>query len=161
MRRCGVLRSFVLAVAIGCSSTPPPPIDAATDTTPAICVDARSHSDLTWLQANVFTPQCVFSGCHDGANNAAGRMDLRAAMARAHLVNVVSDLDPTRQLVVPGDAGKSYLLVMIGEILPQNADPPAAPIRGDIGTMPQGSTPLCIEKRDAIQRWVVAGALDN
>jgi hypothetical protein len=70
-------------------------------------------------------------------------------------------LDTTRKIVVPGDGAKSYMLVMIGEIQPAMADPPASAIRADVGTMPQGSPLLCQEKRDAIQRWIVAGALEN
>jgi hypothetical protein len=119
------------------------------------------HSDLAWIQDNIFTKQCAFVGCHNGGASPAGMMDLRAGMARTHIVNVASMIDTTRTIVVPGDAAKSYMLVMTGEIQPADADPPAAAIRADVGTMPQGSPLLCVEKRDAIQRWIVAGALDD
>jgi hypothetical protein len=35
------------------------------------------------------------------------------------------------------------------------------PITKDVGPMPQNSPLLCKEKRDAIQRWIEAGAPDN
>jgi hypothetical protein len=157
-----VLRKLVLVAAASCGNNPSVNNDASVDTIPAICEEAKSHQDFTWIQQNILTNQCAaFSGCHNGATNPAGMVDLRAGMAHAHLVDYDSVLEPTRKLVVAGDPGKSYMLVMIGEIQPQNADPPAGPIRSDVGLMPQGSGLLCVEKRDAIQRWIMAGALDN
>jgi hypothetical protein len=150
-------------IAILCSAcgTGPGGSDAGGDSVPQVCLDATMHQDLAWIEANIFVKQCAFSGCHNGAATPQGMQDLRAGMSYAHLVNVTSVLEPTRKLVVPGDPAKSYLLVMIMEIQPQDADPPAGPIRTDVGTMPQGSTLLCVEKRDAIKRWIAAGAMNN
>jgi hypothetical protein len=141
--------------------TNPAGVDGGGDASPQVCQDAKMHSDLTWIQANIFDKQCAFSGCHNGGANLAGMMDLRDGMARTHIVNVASMLDTRRKIVVPGNTAQSYMLVMISEIQPAMADPPAGAIRSDVGTMPQGSPLLCQEKRDAIQRWIVAGALDN
>ena len=154
-------RLALIATMCAACGTNPPGVDGGGDASPQVCLDAKMHSDLTWIQDNIFTKQCAFSGCHNGGANPAGMMDLRAGMAHAHVVNVTSMLDTTRKIVVPGDAAKSYMLVMIGEIQPAMADPPASAIRSDVGPMPQGSPLLCIEKRDAIQRWIVAGALNN
>jgi hypothetical protein len=131
-----------------------------------VCAEATTHSDLTWIQTNVFTPSCVFTtGCHNGSDTTgtAAKIDLRPGQARAHLVNATSHLEPTRKLVVPGNPAKSYMLVMLGHIQPQNADPPAPPIRSDVGTMPQGTAGqlLCAGKREVIQRWILNDAPNN
>jgi hypothetical protein len=134
----------------------------APDAPSGACGEALTHSDLTWLENNVFMLQCVFSGCHNGGVTDAGlHPDLRPGNAYTYLVNATSNLDNTRKLVVPSDPAKSYMLVMITEIQPADADPPAGPIRADIGPMPMNSMPLCVEKRDAIQRWIMAGAQND
>lgn len=123
------------------------------------CLDAASHSDLTWIQANIFDRHCTFQGCHNGMPNPAGMLDLRAGQSYAHLVNVTSVLEPPHLYVVPGDAKKSFLEVMLGFIAPQDADPPAT--LPSVGTMPLDSGPLCCQKLQAIDRWIVAGAMNN
>jgi hypothetical protein len=127
------------------------------------CMDATAHSDLTWIQANIFEKQCTFSGCHNGAATLAGKVDLRSGMAYAHLVGFTSVLDPTRKLVVAGDPKSSYLEVMLGIIQPVSATPPSAPPRSDVGYMPQsnGGNLLCCQKLAAIDRWIAAGAMNN
>lgn len=130
--------------------------------TVAACMEAPNHSDLTWIQQNVFTPKCTFSGCHDGKGNTPqGMIDLNAGMAQAHLVNVPSMLEPTRKLVVAGQPKQSYLDVMLGTIQPSQADPPAGPVRSDVGLMPMGAGVLCCQELDAIDRWIAAGAMNN
>src|SRR5258705_3752280 len=113
MSRIGLI-AILLA---GCGTNPPTP-DA--DQVPQVCQDATMHSDLTWIEANIFVKQCAFSGCHNGGATLAGHVDLRAGMSHDHLVNFPSQLDPSRMLVVPGDPAKSYLLVMIGQMDPHN-----------------------------------------
>jgi hypothetical protein len=132
-------------------------------TTSVPCMDAVGHSDLTWIQANVFTKQCVFSGCHNGGNTDAGKKDMRAGQSFATLVNAKSRLDDTRKLVVPGNVKQSYLSVMLGHITPAMADPPAGPVKSSVGLMPQdnGGALLCCQKLDAIDAWITAGAMDN
>src|ERR1051326_1252699 len=147
MRRPAVL-AIALAIA-GCKIS----LESKPDAPSGACGEALSHSDLTWLQDNVFTHQCALSGCHNGGNTAGGMPpDLRSGMSYTYLVNAMSNLEPTRTLVVPGDPAKSYMLVMLGQIKPADADPPAGPIQSNIGTMPMGNPLLCVEKRDAIDR---------
>src|SRR5262249_53534955 len=111
-------RLALIATLCAACGTNAPSTDGGEDASPQVCLDAKMHSDLTWIQDNIFTKQCTFSGCHNGGPNPAGMMDLRAGMSHTHIVNVASMLDTTRQIVVPGDAAKSYMLVMIGEIQP-------------------------------------------
>jgi hypothetical protein len=129
------------------------------------CLDSASHSDLTYLQAEIFAPKCSFTACHDGGNYPAGRLDMRTlASAYTSLVNMPSKLDSSRTIVVPGNSTQSFLSVMIGEIKPADADPPldAIPMGTTglfVGTMPQDSTTvLCCQKLDAIARWIDDGA---
>jgi hypothetical protein len=121
------------------------------------CVDAVSHSDLSWIEANVFVPSCDFSGCHNGAAGNASIVDLRTGKSAAHLVNFTSHLDSARKLVVPNDLPSSYLLMMLGDIAPADAKPPASALPS-VGQMPQGLPQLCCQKLDAIERWITAGA---
>src|SRR5215467_7477443 len=93
------------------------------------CMDAVNNQSLTWIQANIFDKQCTFSGCHDGGATKAGMVDLRANKSFAHLVNYDSALEPGHKLVVPGDPTMSYLMVMLGKITPEMANPPVGQIR--------------------------------
>jgi hypothetical protein len=131
--------------------------------TAAVCIEADNHSDLTWIQTNIFNKQCTFTGCHNGGNTDAGKIDLRDMQSYTHLVNVTSDLEPSRKLVIPGNSAQSYLQVMIGKIKPAEADPPAGPITVRVGLMPMDNNGalLCCQKLDAIDRWIVAGAMNN
>jgi hypothetical protein len=128
-----------------------------------VCIDAESHSDLTWIQANIFTKQCVFSGCHDGGTGAAGKMDLRPGHAIASLVGSAADLCSGTDIVVAGHPEQSYLMVMLGQVEPTAQTPPECAIDPMIGEMPQSSPTvlLCPQKRDAIQRWITAGAMND
>src|SRR5690242_4185683 len=153
-------RAVAIAVAsalASCGESSHTAKDAAVDARD-LCAEATTHSDFTWIQLNVFAPSCVFTtGCHNGTDTTgmAAKIDLRPSFAYVHLVNAPSDLEKTRKLVVPGSPAKSYLMVMLGQIQPADADPPAPPIRSDIGTMPEGTAGelLCAGKRDAIERW--------
>ena len=124
------------------------------------CMEALTRSDLAFIETKVFALSCTFSGCHNGANTAAGRLDLRPQKSFAELVNVDSVLAPTYKYVIPGEPNRSHLLMMIRHIPPAMMTPPAAEPDGQIGYMPQnaGGRSLCVEKRDAIQRWIMAGA---
>ena len=125
------------------------------DSTSMACMGATSHQELSWLQANVFTPQCTFSGCHNGENTKQGKIDLRDGHSYATLVNGPSALRPGSTLVVPGDPTTSYLEVMLGS-QPGTVDP-------TVGLMPQsnGGMLLCCQKLDAIERWIMDGAMNN
>ena len=75
-------------------------------------------------------------------------MSLRPGEARAAMVNVVSHHDANWIRVVPGRAAESMLMVQIG-------GEPGPPLEG---YMPWGMPKLCVEKIDAIRRWIAAGA---
>jgi hypothetical protein len=156
----GAVAAFALLLA--CTKPDPAAVDGAVDSavTPA-CMEATQHSDLAWLEQNVFEGSCVFSSCHSGtATTPSTTIDLHVGQSRTHLVGVASMIDPSRTLVVASAPRQSWLLVMLGQIAPADADPPASPIPTDVGTMPQGTGGqlLCPEKRDAIERWIAAGA---
>ena len=113
------------------------------------CEEAKSHSDLAWIQANVFTTSCALGSCHHGSAVSAGGLSLETGLARGQLVNTASTSAASWMRVVPSDTTKSYLLVAIGA--------QSGPLPKD-GVMPLGSSVLCAEKRDAIKRWIQAGA---
>lgn len=136
--------------------------------TVAACVEAETHSELKWLDDNVFN-KCTFSGCHNGAQTDAGRMDLQPGKSYAALVNVDSEIasGPTlvgkAKLVTPGEPNKSYLLVMLRQLTPEQHDPPLGNPPSSVGFMPQnaGGAVTCCQKLDAVTRWIQDGALDN
>lgn len=129
----------------------------------AACLDAETHSDLTWIQANIFSKQCTFSGCHNGASGDAGKMDLRAGHSFTSLVGVKAHLCQATSIVTAGHPEQSYMMVMIGQQTPAAQTPPSCAIDPMVGEMPQGNPTvlLCSQKRDAIERWITAGALNN
>ena len=116
------------------------------------CQEATMHSDLTWIQEHIFTPSCATSTCHAGASPDVG-LSLEAGRAYNNLVNKGSSTFSGWVRVVPGDIEASYLVVALGR-----ADGP--PPRD--GFMPiGGAEPLCVEKLEAIERWIAAGAPNN
>jgi hypothetical protein len=145
------------------ADAPPPGGPTCEMGTTASCMNAVGQSSLTWIQTNIFTPQCTFSGCHNGATTTAGKVDLRMGKAYTHLVGFASALDTSRKLVVASDPKSSYLELMMGIIKPLDATPPASPPRADVGYMPEdnGGNLLCCQKLDAIDRWISAGAMNN
>lgn len=112
-----------------------------------LCEEAASHSDLAWLEANVFVSSCA--GCHGGAEPSAN-LRLEAGQARANLVGVTSSTVGTPwQRVVPGSVEDSYLMVALGEA----PGPPPS-----LGVMPLNAPALCPEVHAAIGRWIASGA---
>ena len=141
--------------------------DAGTDApiSPA-CMEATTYQNLVNIENKIFAGSCTFSGCHNGGATDAGMTDMRAGKSFAALVNQnVRNVpgETTRKLVVPGDPKSSYILVMIGQIKPADATPPANDPPMAIGLMPQnaGGQLICPEKRAAIERWIMAGAMNN
>jgi hypothetical protein len=137
------------------------------------CLDASQQSSFTYLQSTILQPKCAIAGsCHDGGGGSgnpkaypAAYLDLRnLGSAYASLVNKPSQMDPSRMIVVPGNSAQSFLSVMMGEIKPEDADPPLAGIPNGtngafVGTMPQdAASVLCCQKLDAIARWIDSGA---
>jgi hypothetical protein len=110
------------------------------------CLEANDHSDLAWLQDNVFTPSCAaFSACHQGGATAAQGLNLESGNTETNLVNVTSRRFPDQTLVVPGDPQGSYLMIALGSY---------PGMLSDHGTMPPNNPLVCIEKRQAIERWI-------
>jgi hypothetical protein len=128
---------------------------AAADAAPSpICLEANSHSDLAWIQEKIFTPSCAsFSACHKGTARDAGDLNLEIGMARNSMLNKPSKLFPQFSMVKPSDAANSYLMMIMGHV--------TGPIDTKAGTMPYNSSLLCVEKRRAVERWIMAGAADN
>ncbi len=129
----------------------------------AACVEAATYQNLANIEEKIFKASCIFSGCHNGGATDAGKLNLKTGMAHAELVGVPSEVDDKFQLVVPGDPAKSYLMVMLGEIAPGDADPATVAPPASVGLMPQGTggALLCGEKRAAVKRWIVAGAAND
>ncbi len=143
--------TVVLAVLLpGCGTSGDNGVDAAGPS--AACLAATAHSDLTWIQDNIFSPSCSkFGACHKDAATSAAGLNLEAGKARANLVSVKSKLFPQFELVAAGSANNSYLMIIAGHY--------PGPLKPGIGTMPLNSPTLCIEKRQAIDRWIAAGAM--
>jgi hypothetical protein len=165
------MKRMALAVLVAaCSGSPGTTDGAGSADAPisASCMEAESHSDLTWIATNVFAKQCTFSGCHNGAPTDAGKMDLRVGHAHDSLVGsgsaatgVPSHMCPTAMRVIPSNSAGSWIEKMLGAEM--DTTPPSCPIDPKIGLMPMDnmSQLLCQQKLDAIKRWIDAGALDN
>ena len=153
-----------LLAASACSSDDPSPqgADAATDAASATdadttapdaaplspsCQEAANHSDLAWIQENIFTPGCAaFSSCHQGAANQAGGLTLESGQSEAAMLGIASTRFTDWNLVVAGDPAMSYLMVILtGE---------GGPIEDSVGTMPYNNPKLCEPKIAAIRRWI-------
>ena len=173
MSRRRVIVPVLLLVGIAaCRITLDDPVEFSTrtcaETAVAACTEAAQHSDLAWIEANVFN-KCTFSGCHNGAMTDAGRLDLSPTKAFAGLVNVDSQIaaGPTlmgkAKMVVPMMPTQSYLLVMLRQLTPAQFDPPLTEPPPSIGYMPQnaGGVVTCCQKLDAVTRWIEEGAPNN
>lgn len=155
------LSILLFLVACGGDTSPPdrPGPDAGTEqptttlpdageTATSACDQAKTHSDFAYLQEHVFTPTCAVAMCHGGAEPEVG-LDLSAGHAYANLVNKGSSTVDGWTRVVPGSLATSYLAVSLGRA---EGPPPRD------GYMPLGTDPLCLEKLEAIERWILAGA---
>jgi hypothetical protein len=118
----------------------------------APCQEATTHSDFTWINENILTKSCVFSGCHNAASHEEG-LDLSAANSFAHIVGVASTQVTSKKLIdgTSADCANSYLYE---KITGENLKP---------GTvkMPKAQPALCQEKIDAVCRWIAAGAKND
>ncbi len=149
MRPFVLLCMFPLAAATGCSGGDSSSADAMPD---PLCIEAETHSDLPWLQENVFTRSCAqFSSCHMGNAPSAGGLNLEEGMLEENVVNVESDLAPGMDIVEPGSPSDSYMMVILGEF---GADDPR--IDPSVGLMPFNNETLCTQKREAIGRWIAS-----
>lgn len=141
----------VFAATAGCGDDAADPVDAGVSDASPSCEEATQHSDLEWIQEEIFDKGCAaFTACHKGRALSAAELNLEAGVARDNMVGVESTLFPEYDLVVPGDPENSYLMIILGHY-----DGPL----GEGGTMPYNNPLLCVEKREAIDRWIRAGAL--
>ncbi len=153
------MRLTVLVVCVAalaaCGDDAASPDAAVVDAAPSPeCLEAVNHSDLAWIQENVFTPSCSkFNACHKGAALSAGGLNLEDGNSEANMVNQMSNLFPDQTMVIPGDPENSYLMIILGSY-PGDIDP-------DVGTMPFNNPLLCIQKREAIERWITSLANNN
>lgn len=131
------------------------------DGTSAACLEAEEHSDLDWIQENIFTVSCSLStSCHRGSANSALGLNLEAGMSEANMLDVpaMGEFADGLDIVEPGAPEESYLMVILGQY---GTDDPRLPqdSAGNRITMPDSATGLellCQEKRDAIERWITA-----
>jgi uncharacterized protein involved in high-affinity Fe2+ transport len=122
------------------SGSPPPP-------PPPPPPAAGFGPNFSEIQANVFTPDCATSGCHAGANPAAG-LNLEEAGSYAMLVGIQSSQDAAFQRVEAGDPDNSYLVRKLeGTASSGQQMPPGAPL-------PQSEI-------DVIRQWITDGATDD
>jgi len=171
-RRPAAAAALVLVALSGCRIALEDTVEFSSRTcavsTATTCADALTHSDLKWIEDNVFN-KCTFSGCHNGAATDAGRMDLSPGKSHATLVNVDSEiasgdmLTGKAKLVTPMEPAKSYLLVMMRQLTPEQHDPPLSAPPASIGYMPQnaGGVVTCCQKLDALTQWIEDGAQNN
>jgi len=103
---------------------------------------------LASIQANVLTPSCAKSGCHDTASVQAG-LNLDAGFSWAALFNIPSSQDVMRIRVIPLDPDGSFLVQKL-EGTP-----------GIIGArMPADGPPYLQQATvDVIRQWILNGAL--
>ncbi len=143
---------LVFLVACGGDSAPSSPdandVPIQPDAALTSCDEATSHADFAWLQANVFTTSCAVAMCHAGPEPEVG-LDLSAGAAYANLVGKGSSTQAGWTRVVPGSLAQSYLAVSLGRA----AGPPPRD-----GFMPLKTDPLCVEKLQAVERWILGGA---
>src|SRR5262245_36685464 len=128
MLRLLVLAGLVAGCRISLESEPNTQRSCAVSTTSPLCAAAVNHSDLAWIEANIFAPNCnpgEGGACHARASD-LGKLDLAAGKSHDNLVNVPSMIDKTRKLVVPGDVAASYLMLMVSAVPPEMANPPGA-----------------------------------
>lgn len=142
---------------VGTTTSPSTDADGGVGTLPSeddppggetICAEAKAHGDFDWIQQHVFTPSCASSHCHGGSDPEVG-LSLEAGKALGNLVDHSASTAQGWDRVVPGSPSQSYLLVALGR--------GAGPMPRD-GFMPLGAEPLCTEKIDAIERWIILGA---
>lgn len=116
---------------------------------------------LSWIETNVFSKNCATTSCHGmtGGGVPGGGVVLTTA-SHDKLVNVDAKLAAGRKLVVAGNPKQSYLLVLMRQLALGEAEPPAPAPRDNL-YMPLSSPPVCCQKLDAIERWIMAGAMNN
>jgi hypothetical protein len=147
------------------------PMDASTGRsckvgTSSTCMQAETHADFTFIKTSIFPISCsASSSCHMSAT-ASGKLDLSSANAYTSLMGaggtgVMSNVDKTRMLIVPGQPKASYFFFLVHGVKADEGEPPFTPPPSMVGFMPQRNSPICCQKIDAIERWITAGALND
>ena len=130
--------------------------------TAAVCKEADSHMDFTWIKGKIFAANCFGSSCHSGTT-ASGKLDLTddpyTQLMGATGTGTMSNLDPAHKRIVAGDPASSYLFFIIHG-LDDNPGPFSDP-PSNVGFMPMSNSTLCCQKIDAINRWITAGAMND
>ena len=141
------VETFEDAVARIPEGASPPPAGSPPPPPPPPPPAAGFGPNFSEIQANVFSPDCTTSGCHAGANAAAG-LNLEEASSYTMLVGIQSSQDAALQRVEAGDPDNSYLVQKLeGTASTGQQMPPGAP-------MPQSEI-------DVIRQWITDGALDD
>jgi hypothetical protein len=105
---------------------------------------------LASIQANVFTPSCAKSGCHNASSIQAG-LNLEAGSSWVNLVNIRSTQNSSLVRVIPFDPDGSFLVQKLEA---------TAPIIG--GRMPADGPPFLQQATvDMIRQWIMDGAPMN
>jgi hypothetical protein len=133
----------------GATADAGPTFDAGAPDATAPCEEAKAHSDFAWINANIFTKSCAFSGCHNAATHEES-LDLSSSAAFAEIVDVASTQVTSKKLIdsTSTDCTNSYLYDKISN---QN-------LKAGTVYMPRAQPMLCQEKIDAVCRWIAAGA---
>jgi hypothetical protein len=129
----------------------------------AVCQEADTHSDFTWIKGKIFAANCFGSSCHDGVT-ASGKLDLTGNPYMELMGDgsgVMANLDPAHKRVVPGDPSNSYLFFILKGVEASASTPAFAEPPANVGYMPMSNATLCCQKLDAIERWITAGAMND
>jgi hypothetical protein len=146
MRVVGATLLMAVAVAWGCAD-----FESTVDPTGGLPdVEVANPSFANDIQP-ILTRRCSIGGCH---SLGSARADLVLAPGHAYdsLVNKPSFLQPSLDLVEPGDAANSWLVRMIED------DDDA---RLHFSRMPLGGQPLTRNQIATIVNWIENGALRN
>ena len=163
MRSLLLASLFASAFALSCSSSEGgPDPGACVDYTPPASFDAQNPKvSFKTDVMPILKQSCQFSSCHGNAGNKnfvyLGGTDTAAIIAG--IVNVKATAAPGMSYVTPNDPRASFLMrKMDGSQCAMNAECKAK----DCGaSMPKDSTPLPIDTRDKVRRWIAQGAQDN
>src|SRR5256884_8305829 len=106
---------------------------------------ASLEPTLASIQANVFSVNCAFSGCHGGGTVPFG-LRLDPGFSAGNLINVPSPRDPNLIRVIPGDPDASFLIQKLQ----------GTQTLGD--RMPDGGPYLTTAQVNVIRQWIQDGA---
>jgi hypothetical protein len=118
--------------------------------------DAGATVSFLDLQAEIFTPSCLFSGCHTTSAPAAS-LRLDGPLACANLVGTPSCLFPNKMRVAAGDPDSSFLVDKLrGTNL---SGTPQSSCGQTNEPMPMGGATLSADQIDRVVAWIRGGAV--